>query len=214
MTDRSAWRRRSVLAVGLAGLAILALGAPRPAAADTARAFIERLGEQVLEALQDQELRNGRSERIQELLDQATDVDLVGRLVLGANWRLASDEQREEYLGLFRRYALRNLTERLRDYEYGGETFTVTASRTIDDRDSMVTTRIQSPERPPLNVDWRVRERGPSDFAIIDVVVEGVSLVVSQRSEFASVISRSGFDGLLAQLRERAERGEMLGDAI
>jgi phospholipid transport system substrate-binding protein len=57
--------------------------------------------------------------------------------------------------------------------------------------------------RPPLKVDWRIRERGDGDLVAIDVIIEGISLVVTQRSEFSAVIERSGMDGLLAELRQR-----------
>jgi phospholipid transport system substrate-binding protein len=54
-----------------------------------------------------------------------------------------------------------------------------------------------------LAVDWRLRE-GPDGPVVIDLIIEGVSLLVSQRSEFAAVIERSNMDGLLAELRARA----------
>ena len=57
---------------------------------------------------------------------------------------------------------------------------------------------------PPLKVDWRVRERDDGGLVAIDVIVEGVSLIVTQRSEFAAVIERQGMDGLLAELRQRS----------
>ena len=57
--------------------------------------------------------------------------------------------------------------------------------------------------RQPLKVDWRVRELDGGDLVAIDVIIEGVSLIVTQRSEFSSVIERSGMDGLLAELRQR-----------
>jgi ABC-type transporter MlaC component len=67
-----------------------------------------------------------------------------------------------------------------------------------------VSTRILS-EGPPLAVDWRVRELDDRSLVAIDVIVEGVSLIVTQRSEFGAVIERQGLDGLLAELRRRAE---------
>jgi len=71
-------------------------------------------------------------------------------------------------------------------------------------QDALVSTRILS-EGPPLAVDWRVRELDDRSLVAIDVIVEGVSLIVTQRSEFGAVIERQGLDGLLAELRRRAE---------
>jgi phospholipid transport system substrate-binding protein len=54
-----------------------------------------------------------------------------------------------------------------------------------------------------LAVDWRLRDGGGGPV-VIDVIIEGVSLLVSQRSEFAAVIERSDMEGLLAELQARA----------
>ena len=73
--------------------------------------------------------------------------------------------------------------------------------------DSMVTTQIVRPNGPPVNVSWRVRKSG-SDYKIIDVVVENVSMGVTQRQEFASVIEQNGgrVDGLIQALRQKVGR--------
>jgi phospholipid transport system substrate-binding protein len=55
----------------------------------------------------------------------------------------------------------------------------------------------------PLQVDWRLRAQDDGRLVVIDVIVAGVSLIVTQRSEFSTVIERQGFDGLLAELRQR-----------
>src|SRR3546814_20894405 len=86
--------------------------------------------------------------------------------------------------------------------EFEGSTFQVGQARAISDRDVLVSSVLTRPGAPPLNIDWRVRER-QDGFQIIDVSVEGVSLAVTQRNEFGSVIQRNGgrFDALLQALR-------------
>ncbi len=66
----------------------------------------------------------------------------------------------------------------------------------------MVASRLIPRAGEPILVDWRVRETDGRP-QIIDVVVAGVSLVVTQRSEFQSVVQSKGFDGLMALLRQR-----------
>ena len=63
--------------------------------------------------------------------------------------------------------------------------------------------KVAPPTGDTLSVDWRLRMQGDQPV-IIDLIIEGVSLLVSQRSEFAAVIERSDMDGLLAELRARA----------
>ena len=74
------------------------------------------------------------------------------------------------------------------------------------DKDVVVYTKIARPTSEALlMVDWRVRRRG-GNFAIVDVIVEGVSMGQTQRSEFASSIRRDGgLDGFIAELKKRVD---------
>ena len=170
--------------------------------ADGARALIEEVSAQVLTILSDK--NRGDQEKFDALvvlLDEPIDLDLVGRLILGRHWRTADDGQRQQYLELFREYALANLASKLHLYQ--GQSFEVTGAKVVSDKDALVTSRILSDGQPPLQVDWRLREHNDGGLVTIDLIVEGVSLIVTLRSEFASVIERQGFDGLLAELRQR-----------
>ena len=79
----------------------------------------------------------------------------------------------------------------------------MTGAKVVSDQDALVSSRILSNGEPPLQVDWRLRERDGAAPVTIDLIVEGVSLIVTLRSEFGSVIERQGFDGLLVELRQR-----------
>jgi phospholipid transport system substrate-binding protein len=169
--------------------------------AEQARELIQGVGDEVLEILRDSSLSDDQKvERLVDLLEGPIDLDLVARLILGRHWRTASEAQRQEYLELFRGYALNFLASKL--HLYRGQSYEVLDAQVISERDALVTTRILDNQGPPLKVDWRLREQDGTLMAI-DVIVEGVSLIVTQRSEFGSVIERQGFEGLLAELRSR-----------
>jgi phospholipid transport system substrate-binding protein len=171
--------------------------------AEAARDLIVSVGNDVLDVLRDPAaVKQEKFERLVTLLDEPIDLDLVARLILGRHWRSASEAQRAEYLELFRAFALHTLASRLD--VYGGQKFEVTGSKVVGRQDALVSSRILG-EGPPLTVDWRVRQRDDDKLVAIDVIVEGVSLIVTQRSEFGAVIERRGMDGLLAELRRRAE---------
>ena len=137
-----------------------------------------------------------------ELLDGPIDLPLIGRLILGRHWRSASEEQQQEYLELFRAFALDNLATRL--HVYDGQDFEVVGAQAVNERDALVQSLVSGAGQQPLKVDWRVRELRDGGLVAIDVIVEGISLIVTQRSEFSAVIERSGMDGLLEELRRRA----------
>jgi phospholipid transport system substrate-binding protein len=197
-------RRRVLLGVvpllGLLDRPIAAAAATPAAGAGGAEAFVGALGDRALALL-------GRSRQappeaeVAALLDEAVDLGLLARLVLGRHWARASEAQRRDYLELFRAYALQGLTSSFRTYA-GLRRFAVTGSRPAGEGDVLVGTELhREPGVPPNHIDWRVREVGEGRFAIVDVVVEGVSLLVTNRSEFDSIVGRSGIDGLLREMR-------------
>ncbi len=192
--------RRSLL--GAAALLACRPRLARATAVDgSAKAFIQRLGDETL-AILDQPLdQQARLQGLKVLLDESTDIELIARLVLGRSWRQASPAQQQEYVRLFKDLVIQTMAERLSWYT--GETFEITGTKPVDDRDTMVATRILRPSgKPPVQVDWRVRE-SDGRFLLVDILAEGVSLVVTQRAEATEVISQRGIDGLLADLRAR-----------
>ena len=196
--------RRTILKAGPA-VALLAAGAPSLALAapspDDARDLIQTVGTQVLDILKQDSSQDDKFSQLVELLDGSIDLDLVARLILARHWRRADEAQQAEYLKLFRAYALDSLASKL--HIYNGQEFEITDAAAAGKKDAVVRTLIYSPDRPPLHVDWRIRERDDGDLIAIDVIVESVSLIVTQRSEFGAVVERNGIDGLLEELRRR-----------
>ena len=190
------------LPLGLATLVLGSCGAKAAVNADAARQMIQNVGAEVLAILRDPALGNQQKfDRLVALLDGPIDLNIIARLILGRHWRSASEAQQAEYLELFRAFALDNLASRL--HVYDGQDFEIVGAQTVNERDAVVATRVTGGGRPPLKVDWRVRELDGGDLVAIDVIVEGISLIVTQRSEFSAVIERRGMDGLLAELRQR-----------
>lgn len=189
------------------GLALVLATLPGTAAwsavgnAPEAETFIETVGSDTIEVLQQAgSTTDQRVDAIQKILNQAADVELIGRLVLGRHWRQATPEQQEQYTRLFRGYALNSLAQRFSNYQ-GGERFKITGSQAIDEQDSQVGTEIYLPSRStPIAVDWRVR-REDGRFSIIDVVAEGVSMLITNRAQIDSIVNRQGMDGLLQEMR-------------
>jgi phospholipid transport system substrate-binding protein len=176
---------------------------PTVAAEEVVQRLVDRLWQLLTEhgvgAVDEQELL--------AVLDQGTDLTLLGRLVLGRYWRDANPQQRTMYLHLFRRYMAQTFVQRLRQY-VGNDPhqptpdFQVVASRPVGNWDILVQSRVLPPDSQPLRVDWRLRDR-PEGPVVIDLIIEGISLLVTQRSEFAAVLERAGVDGLLAELNAR-----------
>jgi phospholipid transport system substrate-binding protein len=166
--------------------------------------FIEQLADTAVAALTVNDItRVERVRRFRKLLNDHFDVKTIGRFVLGRYWRKASKDERAEFLSLFEDLIVDTYVDRFA--KYSGEDLSVTKTESTRDDDSIVYSSINRPSGgPPIGVAWRLRLRNGS-YLIIDVMVEGVSMGQTQRSEFASVIRRNGGEvkGLLAKLRDR-----------
>ena len=191
--------RRSLLPAAI----VLLIGgaAPALAAADPA-AMISDLGNRALEVLAKPVSARQREARFRELFHEDFDVPAIARFVLGRYWRIATPEEQQEFVRLFSEYATLAYSHRLA--QYSGETLKVTGSR-ADREGSIVTSFIvHTNGAPPARVDWRLTW-ADGTYKITDVIVEGISMAVTQRSEFASVIRRHGgqVQGLLTLLRQK-----------
>jgi len=142
-----------------------------------------------------------REQKVRKLLGENLAVRSIGKFVVGKAWRTAPQEQRDEYQNLFEKYITLTYAKRLGGY--AGEKFAVTAAKPVGKKnDALVTTKINRPSGPPLIAGWRIRESNGA-FRILDVMVEGISMVVAQRSEFTSIIQKNGMQGLIEILRAK-----------
>jgi len=176
---------------------------------EDATAMIEQVGQNFLDVLgSDGQEDTEQLSKLTGLLQDAINLDTTGKLILARNWRSASDQQREAYLSLFRPYALDSLASKIRasSTETPLENFEVIKGEPIGKDDVLVSTDLFWPGFPPYRLDWRLRSHDDGKLQAIDVMVEGVSMVVTQRAEFASVIERRGFNGLLDQMRNQVDR--------
>lgn len=213
MTALGRVRRREAIGLLLAATASAAVAAwsCRVAGSEVGTAEAERavqtLAAQIWQRL-GQTDEQGRIDAIAVLLEDATDVELLGRLVLARYWQQLNDEQQARYRTLFRDVVMRTFARRLNQYAQDAhgpleERFTIVSSAPAGQQDVLVRSRVRPESGKTLAVDWRLRE-GDAGPVIIDVIIEGVSLLVSQRSEFAAVIERSDMEGLLAEMQARA----------
>jgi len=193
--------RRSLIILSLLIGSTSLAAAPNAIAAD-ANVFMSELWTRAVEVLDKKAPLTERLTRFRQLFQADFDGPGIARFVLGRYWRTASEQEQQEYMRLFEDYVIFVYGTRLS--HFNGETFKVRGSRT-DESGTVVSTDIISPSgEPPIKVDWRlVADRGA--FKINDVIIEGISMMVTQRSEFASIIQRHGgkVGGLLALMREK-----------
>lgn len=192
---------RRLAAAGALVFTLLLFTAPAPALAQDARSFVSTLGTQAIAVLGPDVPEQQRLARFRELFHNDFDVPGIGRFVLGRYWRTATPQQQAEFLQLFQEYIVRAYSTRLG--QYAGEPFRVTGARPAGG-ETIVSSEIVRASGAPVEVDWYLDGGGAGQYKITDVYVGGVSMAVTQRDEFASIIQRNGgVAGLLSQLRQK-----------
>ncbi len=177
-------------------------GLAQPATAEAAVAFIRDLSEKGTVILTDPGLESMEKVlALRRLFAVSVEVDAIKRFVLGKYWRRASAEEKAEYRVLFEDYIVATYAGRINDY--GGETLKLGTARLVKPGLALVSSRVVRLEGPPVAVDWRLHH-SKDGWRVIDIVIQGISLAITQRAEFSSVIRDSGgrVEGLLAKLRE------------
>lgn len=200
-----------ILAIAVTGHALPAQAADdkAPIKADkklsSEEAFIQSLGDNAIEILTNKKVtQEKRSSLFHKLMRSSFDLKTIARFVLGRNWRAASVEERKEYLDLFESLVVKTYSDRFALYT--GEGFKVVSSKKEGKKDFVVNSQITRQNgAPATSVAWRVRNK-KGKRSIIDVMVEGVSMSVTQRQEYSSVIRRNGGEikALLDMMRARA----------
>lgn len=211
MTSTPSKVRSSALVAAAAALVLVAGLATRPARAaeDAAAAVVEKTTSGVIAVLTDQKLSSDeKRKRVEDIAIGSMDFETLSKLVLARNWSRFDDAQRGEFMTLFKNHLSMTYGRNVESYK--NEKVQITGSRPETGGDATVKTKIvRGGGSNDILVDYRLRQRDGS-WKIIDVVIEGVSLVSNFRSQFQDVVASGGPERLLALLRDKNAKGEPL----
>lgn len=196
-------------ALGLAGLAAPLHPARAQSAAANATQFVTQAGNQLVAIINGPGSAQQKRDALTKVVDKTVDVNGIAQFCLGRYWRQASAEQKKRYLELFRQVLVTNITAKLGEYQ--GVKFTVGRAMP-DGENEKVATVVNRPNNPPTNVDW-VIENSASNPQIVDVIAEGTSLRLTQRSDYTSYLTHNGnsIDALIAAMQKQVQQNEATG---
>ena len=171
--------------------------------------FLVALSQQAIAELSDQTIGEPeRQQRFRDLLESNFDMRAIGRFVLGVYARSTDPSDQAAFLATFKEVLAQRFLPYFRDYR--GEAFAVDAVKPdpTNPKLSLVISNITLESGNLLPVGWRIR-RADGGFTIIDVVAEGVSMAITYRAEYTSVLKRTKGDlpGLTAELRAKIASG-------
>jgi len=189
-------KRRIFLAASAAALVLARLPAEAATTGDDAKKFISSLGADAISSLTGSNLsQSEREKRFRGLLESHFDMPGINKFVLGRYWKIATDSQKTDFQKLFESLLVQSYAKTFS--QYGGEKFQVSKSWADGDGSVVVNSHVDRPNGDVIHLDWRVADQA-NTLRIIDLVVEGVSLRATHRSDFASAIQSNG--GTIASL--------------
>lgn len=159
-----------------------------PIAPDAAKTFVQQSGQQLVAVVNGGGSKADKAAKLHDIVDQDVAVDQIANFVLGRYIHVATPAQHQQYLALFHQLLSYNITVQISAYE--GITFTVN-SATAQGDGALVDSTITRPGQAPADVQWDVENVGGSP-KIVDVIVAGTSLRVTERNDYASVITGNG----------------------
>ena len=185
---------------------LFAFVAPAAAQARGPEQLVQKITEEVLTAIKsDKQLAAGDKEKAMRLAEEKVlpyiDFEEATRLAVGRAWSQANPEQRKKLVSEFRNMLVRTYSNAIEAYQ--GQTLKVLPSRKQEAKDeATVRAQFVRPGAQPLPLEFQMRKTG-QDWKVYDIAVEGISLVLTYRSEFDAVVKQEGVDGLIKRLAQK-----------
>ena len=155
--------------------------------------FIDDITAKATDILSSQDTKEVKMKQLIEIGENSVDIDGIGFYTLGKHRKNLNDDQKNEFLKIFREYFLKSFSTRLVEYK---EAKIVVISEDIkNEKYTIVKSKLlATSNRPEVSIDWRVYTKNPNKPLIRDLIIEGLSLARTQREEFNSIIINNDGD--------------------
>lgn len=172
------------------------------AAVDAAIAFAKELTANATVALTSEKPEAEQLADFQKVLADGMALDVIGKFMIGDARKTMSEDQLARYDAVFPDYLTKLYAEQFKDIV--GKPLEVVEAKALGAKDVIVRTKFDRKDGGPIMVDWRVRELKSGDRKAIDIIVQGVSIMLVKREEFSSFIASNSVDALLERLESEA----------
>ena len=188
----------------IAGLMLVCSNAKADVDVAKAESFIKEVThEGIVEIINAKATQAEKDARFEKLFNSALDLKFIGKFVLGRYWRTATEEQREEFIDVYRKLNVQTWSKRFDEFK-GKEFIFKGTSPSSSKGQIFVNTVVPMNQAQPASVIWRVKQEGDT-FKIVDIIIENVSLAITARNEYTAFIKKSpdGINGLIADLKKK-----------
>ncbi|WP_323733312.1 MlaC/ttg2D family ABC transporter substrate-binding protein [Candidatus Bandiella euplotis] len=166
--------------------------------------FINDTASEVIKIIESKETQQQKQENLKNIFHQSVDIDWMGRFSLGKYLRQLDQDKIEEYLTAYREFLTNVYVSKFT--EYNGQNFYIDSIKTVSESQYIVATKVNDSQNTngQFTIAYRIKYLD-TGFKIRDIIAEGVSLILGQRSDFNSVISTDGIDSLIKKLKNKVK---------
>jgi phospholipid transport system substrate-binding protein len=167
------------------------------------RSFVDGVAQNIIQVVSNK--KNSVSKVDSEILGiikSSFDIEWMAKYTMGKNYKSLTEAQWREYKGLYQHYLLIVYSPILRKYD--GQSYKITRVTSSTSRPSEYdcdVTIISPDNKPPISLRYHIKEVSEGRYLAMDMVVENISTIFSQRSEFSSIVQTKGIDGLFVEMR-------------
>ena len=155
--------------------------------------FVQSTVNRASEALNDKYSKEEKIKKLMQIASETVDIDGIGSYTLGSYRKTISQNEISQYKILFKQYFLKSFSSRLA--EYSNPEIEVVSKKKLNENYTIVSSILVGTEqRPEVKIDWRVYTKNPEIPLIRDLIIEGLSLVRTQKEEFSSIIQSNDGD--------------------
>ena len=165
--------------------------------------FIQSIADEASKVLINNFSKEEKMKKLKAIALKSVDIKGIGLYSLGSHRKNLSDNQKEKYSELFKKYFLKSFSSRLSDYT--DPKINVLSMEKLNNKYTIVSSILIATEKnPEVKINWRVYTKDPANPLIRDLIIEGLSLARTQKEEFNSVIQSNDGDikALFANLTE------------
>ena len=178
--------------------------ATNQSAGDVVKITVDGVLERLVEEKQELE---EHPERIYDLINELViphfDFSSMSRWVLGSSWKKASEEQREVFIEQFKTLLVRTYAKAL--LEYSNEEIKYLDTVTKENSNLVTVNTEMKSDGGSVPLSYRLHIAS-GEWKVVDVSVDGISLISTYRGSFRSEIKKNGLDSLITKLSERNEK--------
>ena len=165
--------------------------------------FVQSTVNRASKVLSENISKEKKIEKLKNIAEETVDIIGIGYYTLGPIRKTLNEDAKKKYTILFKEYFLKSFSSRLA--EYTNPEIDVNSKKKLNENYTIVSSVLKGTnERPEVKIDWRIYTKNPSNPLIRDLIIEGLSLVRTQKEEFSSIIQSNNGDinALFSTLKE------------